>query len=513
MLDYIIQILIFQTLFLAVYDLLLKRETFFQWNRAYLILTSLLAYVIPLVKFENVQKIVPQEYVVLLPEVLLSPTTTIEQTFDWSSLFFTVLQYIFWIGVIIASVLFLIKLFRIFKLISTNEKEHKGNYSLVLLQNNTAFSFFNYIFLGKTTSQQNKEQIIEHELVHVQQKHSLDLLLFELQRIVCWFNPFSYIYQKRISELHEFIADSKSIKKDDKTTYFNNLLAETFGVQNISFINLFFKHSLIKKRIIMLHKNKSKQFLKLKYLLLIPVLASMLVYTSCEKGELEQQNKNEKRLITFHFGIKGKTDVKTIESKKEGYFDIYMGDAPEGKEISYSDLTDEEKKEYDNIKNVFKNKDTKFQKNRIYEMSNGKRALLQIIDWKGMKKSWATIDYSNAEVVPFASIDQAPIFPGCEDALDQKKCFEESISNHISQNFDTTIANSLGLNSGKKRVYVKFRITKEGSVSDVIARAPHEALEDEAVNIVYDLPDMEPGEHNGKKVNVTYTLPISFVVD
>ena len=272
MLDYIIKVLLFQTLFLAVYDLLLKRETFFQWNRAYLILTSFLAYIIPIVKFESVQKIVPQDYIVYLPEVMLTPTTTIEQTFDWSSLLFTALQYVFWIGIMIASILFLVKLFRIVKLISNNEKENKGNYLLVFLENNTAFSFFNYIFLGKTNVNQNRKQIIEHELVHVQQKHSLDLLFFELQRIVCWFNPFSYVYQNRISELHEFIADSKAIKQNDKTTYFNNLLAETFGVQKISFINPFFKHSLIKKRIIMLHKNKSGNMMYFKFMFIIPAL-------------------------------------------------------------------------------------------------------------------------------------------------------------------------------------------------------------------------------------------------
>jgi len=113
MLDYIIQVLLFQTLFLTVYDLFLKKETFFQWNRAYLILTSLLAYLIPLIKFETVQEIIPNEYVAQLPEVMLSPSTTIEQTLDWSSILFISLQYIFWVGIVTASVLFIVKLYSI----------------------------------------------------------------------------------------------------------------------------------------------------------------------------------------------------------------------------------------------------------------------------------------------------------------------------------------------------------------------------------------------------------------
>ena len=510
MLDYIIKVLLFQTLFLAVYDLLLKRETFFQWNRVYLILTSLLAYIIPLLKFEKVQGFVPQEYVVLLPEVMLSPSTTIEQNFEWSSLLFMTLQYILWTGIIVALALFLIKLYRIHQLISKNEKENKGNYLLVFLENNTAFSFFNYIFLGKTTANESKQQIIEHELVHVQQRHSLDLLFFEIQRIVCWFNPFSYIYQHRISELHEFIADSKAIKGIDKTKYFNNLLAQTFGVQHFSFINPFFKHSLIKKRIVMLGKNKSKEFLKLKYLLMIPVLASMLVYSSCQKEELMQQNKNEKRLITLYFGIKGKTDINKIETEKEGYFDIYMGDAPEGKEISYSNLSIQEKEEYDNIKNMIKKEDSKFQTHKIYEMNDGKRALLYIIDWKNMRNNQ---DYSETETVPFATIDQAPIFPGCEDAIDQKKCFQDKIKEYISKNFNKKIANGLGIDSGNKKVYVQFIIDKNGTITKTRARGPHKATEKEAIRVIQSLPKMQPAEHDGKKAGVKYTLPITFRVE
>ncbi len=106
MLDFIIKVLLFQTLFLAVYDLFLKKETFFQWNRVYLMATSILAYVIPNIKISRVQEIIPQEYVVMLPEVVLNPTAVIEQQFDWFIVFFLVLKVVFWFGVVVASVWF-----------------------------------------------------------------------------------------------------------------------------------------------------------------------------------------------------------------------------------------------------------------------------------------------------------------------------------------------------------------------------------------------------------------------
>jgi beta-lactamase regulating signal transducer with metallopeptidase domain len=279
MIDYFIKVLLFQLLFLAVYDLLLKRETFFQWNRAYLLFTSLLAYLIPFLKFYNPHEILPQGYVVQLPEILLSPTVTIKQHLEEPTLFFNAFHLIFWIGIAVASLLFVLKLYHIFKLISSHEKQHKQKYWLVLLEKNSAFSFFKYLFLGKNIPAETQQQIIEHELVHIRQKHSVDLLFFEMQRIVFWFNPFSYLYQQRISELHEFIADAKAIKDTNSTLYFNKLLLQTFDTTHTSFINPFFKHSLLKKRIQMFRKNKSKQVLKLKYLLLIPVTILMVFFS------------------------------------------------------------------------------------------------------------------------------------------------------------------------------------------------------------------------------------------
>ena len=80
MINYIVQVLLFQTVFIAVYDLVLKKETFFQWNRAYLIITSVLAYVIPFIRFTGVSENIPQEYRIMLPVVILSPETFIEKT-------------------------------------------------------------------------------------------------------------------------------------------------------------------------------------------------------------------------------------------------------------------------------------------------------------------------------------------------------------------------------------------------------------------------------------------------
>ncbi len=508
MINYIVQVLLFQTVFLAIYDLVLKKETFFQWNRAYLIVTSVLAYMIPLIKFTGVSENIPQEYRIMLPEVMLSPETFIEKQVESSASLFSGMQWVFIIGIVIASIIFAYKLFQIFKLIYQNSKEKNRDYQLVLLPNqHTAFSFFHYIFLGNKVQQ--KEAIIKHELVHVKQKHSIDLLFFEAQKILLWFNPYSYLYQNRIAEIHEFIADAKTVHKKEKNTFYHSLLAETFHVDKLTFVNAYNKQSIIKKRIIMFSRKKSKEIFKFKYLLLIPVLMGMLLYTSCESTETDSviskvnQKRFTKTIMSGYTTKAGKVVPDNVrQGKREGYFDMYFDKIPEGKLISYEVLSSEEKEEIHKFSEVFVDY-------KIYEYDNGNRGVyLNITNFIEEKNK----DNSNADVIPFAQIDQVPIFPGCENAKDQKACMVEKITKHVNSNFNTSLSKNLGLEPGKKRVYVQFKVDKTGNIVDVKARGPHADLEEEAMRVVNGLPQMKPGEQNGKKVGVKYTLPITLVV-
>ena len=509
MINYIVQVLLFQTVFLAVYDLILKKETFFQWNRAYLIISSVLAYVIPLIRFTGASKNIPQEYRIMLPEVMLSPETFIQKQVESSAILFSGMQWVFIIGAIIASIIFATKLYQIFNLIRQNSKEKNKDYNLVLLPTqHTAFSFFHYIFLGKTAHK--KEEIIKHELIHVKQKHSIDLLFFEAQKIVLWFNPYSYLYQNRIAEIHEFIADAKTVNKKEKSTFYHSLLAETFRVDKLAFVNSYNKQSLIKKRIIMFSKKKSKEILKFKYLWLIPVLIGMVIYTSCENTEPDTvlSKVNKKRLTKVEMAgyttSEGEVvDKKVFQGDKEGYFDFYFDVIPQGKIIQEENLSDDEKIEYQRFKDDFVG-------TIIYENDNGNRGIY--ISRASQFKNQKSKDYSNADVVPFARIDQVPVYPGCEDAENQKNCMVNKIAAFVGNNFDTNLSKGLGLEAGKKRVYVQFTVDKTGKIVGVKARGPHEDLEKEAVRVVNGLPAMQPGEQNGKKVGVKYTLPITLVV-
>jgi hypothetical protein len=447
MINYIIQLVLFQTLFLAVYDLFLQKETFFKWNRIYLLVTPVLSFIIPFLRFESIQKSVPQDYVVYLSEVVLNPQVYIEKSTSLETLLgFSII--VFYMGMGLFTILFLVRLTKIFNLILTNKSIRKDNYTLIVLnKKQSAFSFFNYIFINDHLLENKDLQIVQHELIHCKHRHSLDLLYFELLKIVLWYNPLVYVYQKRITLLHEYISDGEVVKETDKNQYFNKLLAGTFNVENISFINQFFKHSLIKKRIIMITKGKSQKMKQLKYLLIAPLLFGMLVLSSFE-------DKSKETLEQFPLIIN--------EILNEGFLPPEI---------------------------IVKENET-------------------------VLISSDTINPIEIEEVSFANIENVPVFPGCEGTEEQlRACFQDKITAYVSANFNSGLSKGLDLESGVNRVYVLFKIDKDGNIADVKSRAPHKKLEEEAIRVISSMPKMMPGKHKGKTVSVKYALPIAFMVE
>ncbi len=113
--------------------------------------------------------------------------------------------------------------------------------------------------------------------------------------------------------------------------------------------------------------------------------------------------------------------------------------------------------------------------------------------------------------VPFAIIEEAPIFPGCKGTKAQKKqCFVRKIKEHVNEKFNIGLAQELGLDVGKKKLFVLFKIDNKGNVVDIQVRGPHKRLENEALKTIQSLPKMIPARQRGLAVGVKYVLPITF---
>jgi protein TonB len=110
--------------------------------------------------------------------------------------------------------------------------------------------------------------------------------------------------------------------------------------------------------------------------------------------------------------------------------------------------------------------------------------------------------------VPFAVIENVPVFPGCEGAGDKRACFNKMIQKHISRNFRyPEIAQEMGIQG---RVSVMFTIQKDGSIGNIRMRGPDKNLEKEAARIIGKLPRMTPGKQRGRAVRVPFSIPINF---
>ncbi|KGL58528.1 BlaR1 peptidase M56 [Polaribacter sp. Hel1_85] len=461
---------------MAIYDFFLSKETFFAKNRWYLISTPVLSFILPFIKIPTFQKAVPEEFIIYLPEIVLSPEKVIQQTEIYQSV--SVVNYLsilFWIGVSIFTILFLVKLFKIATLIRKYEVDKKQQFTLVFIPKQTkAFSFFNYIFLGKEIPKNQQEQIIAHELVHSKQKHSLDLLFFEFLKIVMWFNPMIFFYQKRITLIHEYISDDIATKSETREIYINNLLSNFFQVENIAFVNQFYKQTLIKKRIIMMKKNQSKKMNQLKYLVLIPVLVCMLFYTSCASKATVNKLTESERLAQNNLKVKNLELEAAILANKKLKDSITIL----------------------NKESELNEKMNEFVKRKLYE--------------KKLSESGEERINSDGSV-SFMTIDKAPTFPGCETG--DKYCFSKMVQMHFGKNFNADLPNQLGLETGKKRVFIAFKIDKEGKVVQIKARAPHPKLKAEVIRVMSTLPKMIPGEDNGNKVAVKYSIPFTLHID
>nr|WP_299383143.1 energy transducer TonB [Allomuricauda sp.] len=117
------------------------------------------------------------------------------------------------------------------------------------------------------------------------------------------------------------------------------------------------------------------------------------------------------------------------------------------------------------------------------------------------------------EIVPFAVIENVPVFPGCEDLnseAERKECFNKKVQEHVRNTFNyPKAALEMGV-SGK--VFVQFVIDSKGRVTDIRHRGPDRLLENEAARIIGLLPDVKPGIQRGRPVRVTYAIPINFVM-
>ncbi|MCG2612095.1 hypothetical protein LZZ90_11310 [Flavobacterium sp. SM15] len=275
---YLLKVSALMGIFYLAYLIFLRKETFFNSNRWFLLAGLVTSMVMPFITYTKVIWVDPEPVVYNYNEASLStdyaPIAPIaEPSFEIN--WFLVLAAIYGIGISIFLIKFFIDCFAIKQLIDKPKAIRRSNFYLIDTEKvQSPFSFFNYIVYNSSTLKEDElENILQHELVHSAQKHSWDMMIAQIFCIAFWFNPIVWLYKKAIAQNLEFIADAEATKNiDDIKSYQKTLLKVTMQSQCIAITNPFYQ-SLIKKRIVMLNANQSNKRNSWKYFVVLPLLA------------------------------------------------------------------------------------------------------------------------------------------------------------------------------------------------------------------------------------------------
>jgi len=278
---YLLEANLYLLIFYGFYRLFLHGETFYTNNRYYLLLSSIGAFIFPILQlgFLNPMPQVVDSALAFPQPILYTEAELANRASAPVALSIDYTTYLYPIYLIICC-FFVLKLIlslsKIVRLWLTAKKDRSGTITIVELEKeHSAFSFFNLLFIHPQLAA--KQTVLKHEMVHIKQKHSLDILFFEIIQIICWFNPFIYFIKKDIKLLHEYIADELTTNKDiQKHDYAMFLIENSFGVAPTPLTNQIFNQSILKRRINMLNKKRTAGWARLRLLLVLPLGGAML---------------------------------------------------------------------------------------------------------------------------------------------------------------------------------------------------------------------------------------------
>jgi len=282
--------------FYLLYLLFFNKEASFKQNRFFLLLGVLLSLLVPFVDISVLENLQIQRFVEL-KTINVSGDGSQQMEFDGSFSLVNLLYILYTIGTAIFLYRFLYQLFKIFRFRKNVEIYNFKNVKLVYTgKRHSVFSFLNSIFIDIESQQsQDLNIIIDHERVHVAQKHSIDLLLFELLAIVQWFNPLVWLYRKTIKQNHEFLADKGSLENGFSMEKYQEVLLQNYSFLSFGLANSF-NHSLTFKRILMMKKNNSNKKSIVKLIVLIPLLVVSVYFISCSKENQSDKDSNTESL-------------------------------------------------------------------------------------------------------------------------------------------------------------------------------------------------------------------------
>ena len=297
---YILKSSVCLAVFYLFYRLLLSRETFHRFNRVALLSILLLSCLLPLVEVtvekqtEVHQTMMTLEQWLMLADMINTADATEGQAEEVTVTWIQVALLVYLVGILFFAFRNGYSLLKLGSLLRSGRKEHLEKYAdgkekvtLIVHDHDIApFSWMKYIVISQKDLDENGREILIHELAHIQNRHSWDLLVADICIFFQWFNPASWLLKQELQNIHEYEADETVIEKGvDAKQYQLLLIKKAVGTRLYSMANSF-NHSKLKKRITMMLKKKSNPWAKLKYLYVLPVAA--IAVTAFARPEISE---------------------------------------------------------------------------------------------------------------------------------------------------------------------------------------------------------------------------------
>lgn len=447
---YSVKVAVCLALFYLFHKLLMSRDTFHTFNRFAILSMMLLSLVLPLVHLSLDSEAGINRGTVAF-EGLVAQTVVADggngvgegMTLTQVLLATYVLGVVLFVGKALLSVGSLLRLIRRARCV-----EVRNGIRIYTMQGDISpFSWFRYIIMSEKDWQENRREIVLHEMAHIRRCHSMDVAVCNMMIVFQWYNPAAWLLKRELQAVHEYEADEAVLSAGvDATHYQMLLIRKTVGERLFSMANNL-NHNSLKKRITMMKIKRTNPVQKAKIAFVLPLAAMTVAAFASQKVE----NLSDK-----------------VEQESEAFSSV--SDNPVVRAVG----------ETTRVAAV------KVQEEKALEEASSLSMASDTAETKSGKE--------------FPCIPETfPQFPGGHIAL-----FE-----YLSKNIK--FPKSKENEDVKVRVVTSFTVEKDGSITDAkIVRSQGEAFDNEALRVINGMPKWIPGTQNGKAVSVKYTLPITF---
>ncbi len=491
LLNYLIEANLGLIFFYSLYWLLLRNENQFRFKRVYLLCSLIASLLFPVISIPSYgTQLIPSlsntTAVHWLPEITIYANSELQSSSTTQLSIWHWIAYLYLAGLIVFFVLFIIRIRALIILFKTSRKYSWKNYQVAESERaHGSFSFFHFIFLGRASelNDQEKEEVLIHEEVHVQQYHSFDIILTNMLGIVFWFNPILLLYRNSLVHIHEFEADARSVEGRDMNAYCS-LLAKVALQSNGYVLANHFTNSLTIKRIYMMKtvRKKIKQWKVAASIIAVLLIFFVVACQDQVMQDIQTITDNSSAATLLPANVEAELIKLKIANPKSEYVVLEMNE--EGKKkLEELDKNEEFSKKLISM-SVIKNADQSF-----------------VILQKGDKTNQLSeMTAKDGEI--FTIVEESATPEGGFPVL------YEYIAANLKYPQEARMKGIEG------KVFIEFTVNKDGTLQDIQAvKGIGAGCDTEAIRVMNGSPKWIPASQRGKAVRQRMVLPINFALN